>query len=336
MRGKWAFMSVAVALIAVAASAFWLLRRERTPKATPRANAAADAALTEISLPGIIQAQHVISVGAKVTGQIESFLVDVGQEVYEGQLLARISNAGLETGREMALEAMEKNQTRVSSLERAVISARLEASRARAEAMRTRSDFDSAERAYRRQQMLHSEGATPRLLFEKAEKEFRSAETEYRSRDELARQAEERVTQLLDDLQTSKVDLEEKRKHLEEVNQQLSATEVHSPVNGIVVARKGEVGQRLRSEGEGEDLFQIAVNLSDLEVVLDAEPALLKQMRAGQPALILVADLPGEGITGTVKKVEEKQLIISFVSPSSVLKPGMTAQVKLHLGFAAF
>jgi len=301
MRGRWVVLSVAIVLAGIAAGALSLRRRE--PPAVKRSPALAAPVVapgSEVSLPGKIQAQHVISVGAQTAGDIESFAVDSGQEVYEGQLLARISNGGLETAHEMAQTAVENTQNKVNNVESAIIAARLEASRARADANRARGEFDRLAKIYQRQKILVGEGATPRLAFEKSEREYESAKSEFDSLDEIARQAEERVTKLMQDLQSAKRALEEKKKQLEEAKAALTATEVHSPVSGIVVGRKGEAGKPLPAESE--DLFQIAVDLELLEVVLDPEPPLLKRIRPQQQAVIVVADLPGEGISAALAK----------------------------------
>ena len=324
--------AVSVILLAVAAGALSRLRRPPTPGAQPAPRADnTPAVVNEANLPGKIRAQQVVSVGSQVGGAIEEFAADVGQEVYEGQVLARIANKGLETAREMAVAALENAQARVNKLESAVIAARLEASRARADASRSRTQFDSAEKAYRRQQTLQREGATPRLAFERSQREFESAQSEYRSLDELARQAEDRVTQVLQELQASKNALDQRRKELEDASAGLAAAEVHSPVSGLIVGRTGEVGKIIGPGEENKDLFQIAVNLSLLDVALEPEPPVLKRIRIHQPALITTADLPAENITGAVKEIRGAEVIVEFLSPSPVLKPGMTAQVRIKL-----
>ena len=68
-----------------------------------------------------------IPVGTTVSGTIDAFLADVGQEVFEGQLLARIANQGLEAAQQEAARAAQNVQEKVSSIENRVIAARLEA-----------------------------------------------------------------------------------------------------------------------------------------------------------------------------------------------------------------
>ena len=198
----------------------------------------------DLSLAGKIQAQHVIPVGATVTGTLDSFLVEVGQDVYEGQLLAHISNQGLESSREEAARAVQNAQEKVNSVEGRIIAARLEASRARAESNRSRDQFERAQKAYQRQQMLQREGATPRLVYEKSEREFETARSEFTSLDELARQADSRVGELVTDLEIAKHTHDQRNAEMEAATAQTAGAEIRSPVSGVLIARKGEPGRR--------------------------------------------------------------------------------------------
>jgi len=303
------------------------LRHEASEKATETRKT--PAALGELSLPGRIQAQHVVPVGAPVTGTIDSFLVDIGQEVSEGQLLARIASQGLESAREEAVRSAQNSQEKVNPIEGRIIAARLEASRARADASRSRDQFDRAEKTYLRQQMLHREGATPRLVYEKAEREFETARSEFNSLDELARQAESRVNDLIRDLDVARRSLEEHNAELESATAQSAGAEIRSPVSGILVARKGEPGKVIGPQ-DAKDLLEIAADLSQLAVLIHVEPPALQRIRPGQDALVIVADLNGV-IPAAVKEIKGGDVTLSFVSPSPVIRPGMTAQVRLKL-----
>ena len=48
-------------------------------------------------------------------------------------------------------------------------------------------------------------------------------------------------------------------------------------------------------------------------------------------ALIQIAEVPGRGIPGKVREVRNGQVIVEFVNPSPVIKPGLTAQVVIKL-----
>jgi len=325
MRGKGWLIGAVLVLACIAAGALSWRRQTAARRAPPPKAEAPPPA--EAVLSGRIRAQHVVGVGVTVSGVIDTFLVEVGQEVAEGQLLARISNQGLETGREVATIAMNNAQSRVTKLEAQVASARLEASRALADASRARSDLELADKAYRRQKMLHGEGATPRLVYEKAAREFENAQTEYENTERLAKQSDQRVQELLEELQNARRILDDKRKQLEEAAGALAAAEVHAPVSGLVVGRKGEVGQ----PAQGGELFQIATDMLALEVMIEPDPTLRKRIRQGQPAVVTISELQAEGFPGKVKDLNESEVAVEFTSPNPAIKPGMTAEVRLKL-----
>jgi hypothetical protein len=68
-----------------------------------------------------------------------------------------------------------------------------------------------------------------------------------------------------------------------------------------------------------------------LEVALEPEPAILKRIRPGQPALVLVPDLESAGIAGDVKEIKGAQVLVEFNSTIPAIRPGMLADVRLRL-----
>jgi multidrug resistance efflux pump len=327
MRGKWLLISGTLILAAAGTGALTWLQRA-TPMG-PTAPPKAVAALRELSLPGTIQALHVVPVSATAAGTIDSFLVEPGQEVSEGQVLARIGSQSLEAAREEAARAAQAAQDKVNSVESRIIAARLEAARVHADAKRGHDQLDRTEKAYLRQQMLNREGATPRLVYEKFEHEFETARAESTSLDELVRQADDRVSELVRDLEVAKQTVTEHTADVESATAQAAGSEIRSPVSGIVITRKGEIGKML-APGEAADLFEIAADLSQLAVAIQPGAASIRRIQPGRDALIFVAELPG-AIPATVKEVKGDEVIVGFTSPSVVIRPGMTAQVRLRL-----
>jgi HlyD family secretion protein len=284
----------------------------------------------EISLTGKIRAQNILFVSPPLEGILGAVFADVGQEVFEGQLLARIVNEGLETSHQIAERAVETTQARVNSIESEIVSARLEASRTHADASRARSEYDRLDKIYRRQQMLLAEGATPRLTYEKASREFDLAQSEFQSLERVAAQAEARIAELNRSLDAEKRSLDEKTGELETAAARSDATEVVSPAAGMVVGRSGEVGQSVGPDKP--DLFQIARQLSELEVVLDPDPRAMIGIRPGQPALVSLVEQGFSGMPGAVKSIMGAQVVVGFTSPNPAVKPGMTAQVRIKTG----
>jgi multidrug resistance efflux pump len=328
MRGKSIPVLAGVVLLGLAVGVVvWRGRRHPVPPPAAATAAAIAVAQNEVTLQGKIRPQHITGVGASVSGFIEAFLVEPGADVYEGQVLARIGAQGLESSREVAQAALERAQEQVSKAEAAVTAARMELSRAEADAQRSRMALDRAERASARQQTLFREGATPRLVYEKALKEYEAALKDYELIDATVRTGREHIQSGADEVNGAKKIVADKMRLLEEAQDNLSAAEVHSPVDGYVVSRKGEVGG---SAGLSDELFQIATDLYALEVAVEPKAELLKRIVPGQPALVLVLDLQNAAMPGVVREIKDNQVIVEFNSALPAIKPGMQADVRFQ------
>ena len=329
MRGKWVLLSVVAVLAGVAVGALSLRYRRPAPAPVVRAAGAAVLSVNQVTLRGTIRPQHVTGVGAQVNGAIEAFLVEVGQDVYQGQVLARIGSQGLESSRQAVASAVDRTQEQVTRAETAVAGARLEQSRADAEAQRARFAMERAEATSSRQQLLFAQGATPRLVYDKAQREYDAAKTEFTAMDKAARATAERVQNVLQEVASAQKILAGENQRLEESQAAFEAADVRSPVDGLLVGRSGEVGKT--AQEFGDNLFQIATDMYALEIALEPEPPVLKRIRPGQPALVLIPDLQSAGITGDVKEIKGTQVVVEFNSTIPAIRPGMVADVRLRL-----
>lgn len=331
-RGKWLVALGILILLAIAAGVLAVWYRDQAARRPAAQVTPAQTELppgAEVTLKGAIAARHVIEVPASIDGILEQFHAEVGQEVFEGQLLAHIRNTKLESARDLAQMELETVRNRITNLESSIIAARLEASRAAADASRARSEFDRLQRLYDRQRLLLKEGATPRQVYEKVEKEYLAARAEYESAREVSQHADDRVSSLNRQLENLKKIRQDKEDDLESATEALAATDVHSPVDGVVVSRRGEPGVEVTRDWT--DLFVIATDLGDLRVILEPEPPLLARIQVAQPVLILVSEAGEAPIAGVVAEIRDTQVMVDFRSPTTDIKPGMTAQVRLRL-----
>src|ERR1041384_5052459 len=130
---KWAWIPIAAVCLGTVLALLWARRKmpAPAPAVTP---AAALVSRAEIALSGTIRPQHVITVPAPLSGNLEAFMANTGDEVFEGQVLARVGSADLESDREAAAHAVEGAEQQVNAAEAALNASRLEASRADADA----------------------------------------------------------------------------------------------------------------------------------------------------------------------------------------------------------
>lgn len=326
MRGKWIVISAAAVLVGIGVGAF-SLRHSATPADAPApSTGAAVSSANLVTLSGRIRPQHLTSVPAPASGDIEIFMADVGQDVFEGQELARIGATGLASARDAAATVLEQAQEQVSRAEAAVGAAIEEASRAEANAQRSRTALERVDKVLSRQRTLFNAGATPRLTYEKTVKEYESAQADFEVMDKAARAARAQVDLAREQLASAKQALEERGRQLDQAKEDLDAADVRAPVEGVVVARNGEVGKPAAGS-----LFEIATDLYALEVPLDAPAAARNRIRAGQPAAVMLPDLGGTALAGSVKSVDGSLVVVEFTNTMPAVRPGMLADVRLKL-----
>ena len=316
-------------LLAVLAGALTVWKRQTIPVAPAVPVVAAPVVGAEISLAGKVEAREVVGVQAPSDGTIAEYLVMVGEEVFEGQLIARIANPRLQGEQEKAKEMADKAQERVNALESQMLAARLDASRGQAESARVRDDYSRTERTARRQEMLQAQGATPRLTYEKAVSDFATAKLEFETATARAKGAEARVVALTKDIEAAKKTLDDRNAELEDADINLQATQMHAPVDGVILERKGEAGADVRIGEDG--VFRIGTDLGQLQVGVEPEPAVLAKLLVGQPAAVILAEFASEQLNAEISRIEGGKAYVLFGSPDPAIKPGLTAQVRVKL-----
>lgn len=322
---------VALGLLGIGAGgvAYWRVSHKAAPPPAPAAKETPLPAGAEVQVSGKIRAANVVRVPAPVEGTLEEFPVRPGDEVFEGQIIGRIRNDNLAAAeREAALE-LERAQARLQAAESALIASRLEQSRLEADLSRARGELAQKERVYTRQSLLNREGATPRRTFENAQQDFEAARAETNTLDELVKQVAYRIEKAAADVKSARKSLDLETEQYEEAKQNLASADIRSPADGIVVAIRKAAGDEVTREEQA--LFEIAVELVSLELVVEPEPPIVNRLKPGLPALIRIAEIPGEGLPAQVKSIDGGQVVIEFASPDPVIRPGMTALAVLRL-----
>jgi HlyD family secretion protein len=328
MKGQRLIWAGLAAIVAGGAVAAYLQLREK-PKTAAVAAPPPEAAPSELTVSGTIRARHVLTVAAPIDGTLEAMDILDGQEVFEGQLLARVRSQRLDVEMEEARLEVERLQDRVNSLDSLLIGSRLEASRADADATRARAALAIAEKDYQRQKVLLAEGATPRLTYEKAAREYLSLKSEADALAGMAQATQARMEVTQKNLDEARRLLAEKQKDEEIVEAAIQEGAIHAPADGVLIAHRAGPGDEVTASMR--DLFQLAVNLGDLlftaQITADQE----RLIEPGQPVLIQVAEAGGIPIEGRVRSAADRELVVEFSSPDPVVRPGLSAQVRIPL-----
>lgn len=172
-----------------------------------------------------------------------------------------------------------------------------------------------------------------KVLFEKellSYEEFEAAETQYFSAKADLQSSEARLEQAKAQLDTSKVDL--------------TYTIIKSPIDGVVINRAVNVGQTVAASLQAPVLFQVANDLTKMQVECSVDEADIGRVKEGQTARFTVDAFPDDRFSGVVKQVRYSPEVIQNVvtyttivdvdNPEMKLRPGMTATISIVVGEA--
>ena len=318
-------MIAGVAIVVVAGAAVLLVRR--SPKGqpnVPKTSAPVTVDPSEVILNGRVTARTVVAIAAPIEGTLQAYFVEIGAEVIHGQLLGRIANPKFDTSAQAAQIDLERTQATLTALNGEQLAARLEVSRAEAEQSRARGELDRLQKAYERQKGLWAAGATARLTFEKSEKEFTDAQATLEKLDSAAKQAGARMDAIAREIDAASRAVVEKTAAIERTKAEPAPGELHSPADGIVIARHAQPGEPV--DPSMKNLLEVATDLAALQTSVTPDPAILPRIHAGQMAMVRLGD---DDIAGVVQEVRGNEMLVYFTSAAPVTKLDVPVQVKI-------
>jgi HlyD family secretion protein len=122
---------------------------------------------------------------------------------------------------------------------------------------------------------------------------------------------------------------------LDQARTNLAYTTITAPIDGIVIARKVDVGQTVAASLQAPTLFVLAGDLRDMEVHTSVAESDVGRILPGLPVEFSVDAFPERTFTATVKQVRYEattvsnvvtyDAVISVRNEELLLRPGMTA-----------
>jgi HlyD family secretion protein len=132
---------------------------------------------------------------------------------------------------------------------------------------------------------------------------------------------------------------------LDRARQNLAYTNIYAPIDGSVVERNVDVGQTVAASLSAPQLFLIANDLSQMQILASVDESDIGQIREGQPVTFSVQSFANQSFTGTVRQVRLQSkltdnvvnytAVVEVANPGEKLLPGMTATVQFVTGSAA-
>jgi HlyD family secretion protein len=274
-----------------------------------------------ISATGTVEPEEVVDIGTQVAGRILAFgkdkdgkQVDYGSVVEAGTVLARIDDALYAADAGAAKAQLAQNKAAVMN--------------AQANLLQLKAKLFQAERDWARAKKLGPSDALSQADYDAAQSAFESAKANVEVGKAAIVQAQKAV------------DLAEAT--LKRAQQNLDYCTIVSPVKGVIVDRRVNIGQTVVSSLNAPSLFLIAKDLTRIQVWVSVNEADIGQIKPGQPVTFTIDAFPSQVFNGAVGKVRLNATMTQNVVTYTVevntdntdgkLLPYLTANAKFIMG----
>jgi len=269
-----------------------------------------------------------VEVKSKASGIVKKLLVDYGDKVKKGQLLAQLDKEEIEAQVEQSRAAAEASEATLKGSEADYERAKVDAEGP---------DVPLLKRAYERAVGMAKDGVVSTSALEDAQRNYELALNKQNV-------SKAQVTVLKAKIAQSQGQLARDRATLKQLEEQLSYTDIESPIDGIVLSRDVEMGDAVSSIlvlGSAATLVMTLGDTSSVYVKGKVDESDIGKVYLGQPARIKVESFKDKTFNGVVTKISpmgvEKDNVTTFEvrvsinNPGGELKAEMTANAEIIL-----
>ena len=171
---------------------------------------------------------------------------------------------------------------------------------------------------------------------------LRLAQATYRRNQQLVEQnfiSTLALDQSMREAEVAQANLKLAQAQLDRARADLNNSVIRSPIDGVIIKRTIDLGQTVAASFTTPNLFQIAQDLTKMQIDTSVSEADVGQLKDGLPARFVVDAYPDREFTATmrqfrlapnvVQNVVTYNVVLDVDNVDELLKPGMTAQVRL-------
>ena len=307
----------------------------------------------KVTATGNLNAVVEVMVSSQVSGNIKALYADWNSRVKKGQLVALIDPEVFQAQVDQASASSRSAHASTLTGEAQLAKARADRSaavanekNAQALAAKDRANQVNVKAQWERAQRLFAEGILAQQDYDTTQSNYGSANAQVIADLATILAAQENVRSAEASLQVAGSQLsaagEQEREALALLRQaqiNLDRTRITAPVDGTVVARRMDVGQTVASTLNPPTIFEIAQDLTKMQVDTNVDESDIGRIGAGQHATFLVDSYPDSVFQGVVAEIRKAPIITQNVVTYDVvisvdnsdlrLFPGMTANVTI-------
>jgi HlyD family secretion protein len=308
---------------------------------SPKPNAAEAEPVTPVqvvqatrgSIEHIITANAVLTplnqanVTSKISAPVRRILVNRGDHVREGQLLAVLENRDLTSAAEESKGLYEQAQAAYQTTTGATLPE--DRTKALADLQTAEQALEAAKKVYENRVILLRQGALAQKLVDDAKVAMVQAQSQYATAERHV-ESFQKVSER-EQVKSSQAQLEAARAHYGGAQAQLSYAEIHSPINGVIADRPLYPGEMANSGSAVISVVDISQVIARANIPVREAAAI----QTGRPAKIssTSGDVPGK-VTVISPAVDPStttvEVWVQAKNPGERLKPGTTVQVSIN------
>ena len=313
--------AVLAVLILAGVAIGWFRNSSKTPAAAFATAPVKRGSLTAtISATGTVEPEEVVDVGAQVAGLINAFgkdkngkPIDYGSEIEAGMVLARIDDSMYAATAAEAAAQVQQARAQVATAE-----ATLDQLKAR---------LDQAQRDWDRARKIGPSDALAQSAYDGYKAVYDGATANVTAGEAAILQARAVVAQAEAGLARAQLNL--------------GYCVIKSPVNGVIIDRRVNIGQTVVASLNAPSLFLIAKDLKRMQLWVAVNEADIGSLKPGQPVTFTADAFPGETFQGAVGKVRlnasMSQNVVTYTvevvtdNSSGRLLPYLTANARFQV-----
>jgi HlyD family secretion protein len=180
---------------------------------------------------------------------------------------------------------------------------------------------------------------TARALNDQVAAELQAAEAQHDAAEHNVQSAEAGLQAATTQIAMFRDDVDLNQQALNQSRIDLAHTRITAPVDGTVVARRMDVGQTVAASFQAPTIFEIAQDLTRMQVDTNVAESDVGRLKVGQQATFTVDAYPGTIFRGKVIQIRKAPInvqnvitydsVIEVANPELKLFPGMTANVTI-------
>ena len=305
-----------LAVLIIGVGAWWWHSRNHSSLSFRTAIVKRGEVSATISASGTIEPEEVVDVGAQVAGLIKSFgtdvdgkTIDYGSVIDEDAVLAKIDDSVYTADLAVAKAQVEQDAAAVQS--------------ANANLDQMKAKFIQAEAEWKRSQELSESKLLARTDYDTAQANFEVAKANVAVAEAAVAQAKAATVQA--------------QAGLDKAQRNLDFCVIKSPVKGVIIDRRVNIGQTVVSSLNAPSLFLIAKDLTKMQIWVAVNEADIGRITPGAPVIYTCDAFPGRQFKGSVGKVRLNaamtQNVVMYTvevnteNPDRLLLPYLTANV---------